>query len=56
MGHEQIGECSDHVDFAPILGHVALPGLLKAELLLDHPERTGPIKSFLKNPAHARMA
>jgi hypothetical protein len=28
----------DHVDLATVLGHPAQPSLLKAELLLDHPE------------------
>ena len=36
--HEQIREGCQHIHFAAVLEHSAQPGLLKAELLLDHPE------------------
>jgi hypothetical protein len=34
----QIGQCGHHIYLAAVLGQTAQPGLLKAELLLDHPE------------------
>ena len=36
---EKICQCGHHIDLAAVLGQTAQPGLLKAELLLDHPER-----------------
>jgi hypothetical protein len=36
---EQIGQPCQHIDLAAVLGQATQPGLLKAELLLDHPER-----------------
>ena len=38
-GLEQVRECRHHIDLAAIFGETAQAGLLKAELLLDHPER-----------------
>ena len=35
----QIGQGCQHMDLAAVLGQATQPGLLKAELLLDHPER-----------------
>jgi hypothetical protein len=35
---EQICQCGHHIDLAAVLGQTTQPGLLKAELLLDHPE------------------
>ncbi len=35
---EQIRQCRQHIDLAPILGQAVQPGFLKAELLFDHSE------------------
>ncbi len=33
---EQVGQCCQHIDLAEIPGHTSQPGLMKAELRLDH--------------------
>jgi hypothetical protein len=38
-GLEKVRECRHHIDLAAIFGEAAQTGLLKAKLLLDHPER-----------------
>jgi len=35
----QIGEGCQYMDLAAVLGQATQPGLLEAELLLDHPKR-----------------
>ena len=35
---KQIGQCGHHINLASILGQASQSGLLKAELLFDHPE------------------
>jgi len=35
----QIRQCYQNMDLAAVLGQATQPGLLEAELLLDHPER-----------------
>ena len=37
--HEQVGESGQHLHLAAVLEHAPQPGLLKAELPFDHPER-----------------
>jgi len=39
LGLEQARECRHHIKFAAIFGEAAHASLLKAELMLDHPER-----------------
>ena len=38
-GLEHVRHCRQNVDLAAVLSQATQPGLLKAELLLDHPER-----------------
>ena len=35
----QIGQGCQHMDLAAVLGQATQPGLLEAELLLNHPKR-----------------
>ena len=37
--HERLGESGHHLNLAAVLEHAPQPGLLKAELPLDHPIR-----------------
>ena len=37
-GEIQMGQSSHHIDLAVVLGQATSSGLLKTELLLDHPE------------------
>ena len=38
-GKVQIHQCCQHMNLAAVLGQATQPGLLEAELLLDHPKR-----------------
>ena len=46
----QIGQCGHHINLAAILGQATQSGLLKAELLFDHPEWVLDLPESLSTP------
>ena len=45
----QIRQCYQNMDLAAVLGQATQPGLLEAELLLDHPKRMLHLGCLLVN-------
>ena len=51
----QLGNGCQYMDLAAVLGHAAEPGFLKAELLLDHPERMLNLCSDVSFASHDQI-